>query len=99
MPFPPEQLEYIMQIPVVSYQSVWNTQEHQKSQYSSKVTKYARLLLDTPMIDWKSTKRCYIPHGPPYTLFAPQAYTEAVNLNMIEYSWAQGLVVALHSLR
>ena len=29
----------------------------------------------------------------------PQAYPEAMNLNMPEYSWAQRLIVASHSLR
>jgi hypothetical protein len=48
MPFPPHQTEYVLQPPIQSYQSVWNTQEQQTSQYSSVVTKYARLLLDTP---------------------------------------------------
>ena len=60
---PPEQPEYILPTLVASYQSAWNTQEQQKSQYSSEVTKYARLQLDTPMIDWKLTKRCYLSHG------------------------------------
>ena len=37
--------------------------------------------------------------APLYTLIVPQAYPEAMNLNMPEYSWAQGLIVASHSLR
>ena len=32
-------------------------------------------------------------------LIVPPAYPEAMNLNMLEYSWAQGLIVASHSLR
>ena len=90
---------YVLQAPVLSYQSMWNTQEQQKSQYSSVVTTYARLLPDTPMIDWKSTKGIVYRLAPPYTLIVPQAYPEAMNLNMPEYYWAQGLIVASHSLR
>ena len=37
--------------------------------------------------------------APPYTLVAPTAYPEVVSLRTPEYSWAQGLVVALHLLR
>ncbi len=82
----------------MSHQSVWNTQEQQKIQYSSEVTKYARLLLETPMVDWKARKGTYR-MAPPYTLIVPTAYPEAMNLNMPEYSWAQGLVVVSHALR
>ena len=37
--------------------------------------------------------------APPCTLVVPAAYPEAMNLNLLEYSWAQGLQLALHSLR
>ena len=99
MPFPPNQPDYVLQAPVLSYQSMWDTQEQQLSQYSSVVTKYARLLPDTPMIDWKSSRGTVFSIAPPFTLIVPQAYPEAMNLNMPEYSWAQGLIVASHSLR
>ena len=90
MPFPRE--------PAVSYQSVWNRQEQQKSQYSSEVTKYARLLPESPMIDWKARRGTYR-MASPYPLILPTAYPEVMNLNMPEYSWAQGLIVASHSFR
>ncbi len=51
------------------------------------------------MIDWKSSKGTVFRIAPPYTLIVPHAYPEAMNLNMPEYSWAQGLIVASHSLR
>ena len=98
MPFSQEQTEYVLRTPTVSYQSVWNTQEQQKSQYSSEVTKYARFLPETPMTDWKGKSGTYR-MAPPYTLNVPTAYPEAMNLNIPEYSWAQGLIVASHSLR
>ena len=50
------------------------------------------------LLDWEAksgTSRV----APPYSLVAPMAYPEAVNLNTPEYSLAQGLTVALHSLR
>ena len=97
--FPPHQTEYVLQPPIQSYQSVLNTPEQQTSQYSSVVTKYARLLPDTPMIVWKSKQGIIYRIAPPYTLVVPQSYPEAMNLNMPEYSWAQGLIVASHSLR
>ena len=50
------------------------------------------------MIDWKGRKGSYR-MAPPYTLVVPTAYPVAVNINRPEYSWAQGLMVALHSLR
>ena len=99
MPFPPEQSEYVLRTPIVSDQSVWNTQEQQKSQYSSEVAKYARLLPETPMIDWKAKKAVTYRMALPYTLIVPPAYPEAMNLNMSEYSRAQGLIVASHVLR
>ena len=88
-PFPQQQTEYVLRTPTVSYQSVWNTQEQQKSQYSSEVTKYARLLPETPMIDWKGKKGTYR-MAPPYTLMVPTAYLDAVSINAPEYSWAHG---------
>ena len=84
-PFPKTQAEYVLRTPTVSYQSVWNTQEQQKSQYSSDVTKYARLLLETPMIDWKGKKGTY--HmALPYTLVVPTASPEVVSINTPAYS-------------
>ena len=99
MACPPDQPGYVLQPPVLSYQSMWNSQEQQQSQYSSVVTKCARLLPDTPMIDWKSTKGVVYRMSPTYTLIVPQAYPAAVNHNMPENSRAQGLIVASHSLR
>ncbi len=97
MPFPKEQEECVLRAPLVAYQSVWGTPEQQKSQYSSVVTEYGRLLADTPMIDWKAKSGTY-PIRPPYTLVVPTAYPEAMNINTPEYALAQGFTVALHSL-
>ena len=36
--------------------------------------------------------------APPYTLMVPPATPEALKLRLPEYSWAQGLLLALHSL-
>ena len=52
----------------------------------SEVTKYARLLPETPMIDWTGRKGTYR-IAPLYTLVVPTAYPEDVNLNTPEYSW------------
>ena len=83
MPFPKEQEEYVLRAPLVAYQSVWGTPEQQKSQYSSVVTKYARLLPDTPMIDWKAKSGTYR-IAPPYTLVVPTGSPEVVNINTPE---------------
>jgi hypothetical protein len=98
MPLPTTQREYVLRTPTVAYQSVWSTPEQQKSQYSPVVTKYARTLPDTPMTDWQAKSGTYR-IASPYTLGVPTAYPEAVNINTLEYLWAQGLIVALHSLR
>ena len=87
-------MEYVLRTPLVAYQSVWGTSEQQKSQYSSVVTKYARLLPDTPMIYWKAKSGAYR-IAPPRTLVVPTAYPEAAEINTPEYSWAQGLMLAL----
>ena len=73
MPFPKEQEYYVMRTPTVAYSSLWSTPEQQMTQYSSEVTKYAKLLPDTPMIDWKGRKGTYR-IAPPYTLVVPAAY-------------------------
>ncbi|MFM7987930.1 MAG: hypothetical protein ACKPKO_52315, partial [Candidatus Fonsibacter sp.] len=37
--------------------------------------------------------------APPYTLHVPPAFIQAVNIATPEYSWAQSLVVAMHSIK
>ncbi|MFM7987112.1 MAG: hypothetical protein ACKPKO_48155 [Candidatus Fonsibacter sp.] len=37
--------------------------------------------------------------APPYTLQVPPAFVQAINIATPEYSWAQSLVVAMHSIR
>ena len=89
MPFPKEQVEYVLRAPTVAYASLWSTPEQQKSQYSAEVTKYAKLLPDTQITDWKGKRGTYR-IAPPYTLVVPAAYPAAANINTPEYSWAQG---------
>ena len=60
---------------------------------------YAQVIPETPMTT------CIGKHGTrhlaatPYTLVVPPAFLEAINPSILAYSWAQSLLVALHSMR
>ena len=44
LPFPQEQKEYFLRPSITSYQSIWNTAEHQSTTYVTLVTKPVHIL-------------------------------------------------------
>ncbi|MFM7981039.1 MAG: hypothetical protein ACKPKO_17150, partial [Candidatus Fonsibacter sp.] len=81
------------------YTSVWESTEQKTSQSSPVFTKYRRALPETPMMRRKSSKGIWWEAAPPYTLNVPPAHPRALNIGQPEFSWAQSLVVAMHSIK
>ena len=98
-PFPWSRTTAPLIVPVQTFTSVWDTPEQRATQYSPVVTKYARALPDTPMVKWKSKGGILYELAPPYTLQVPLGFVQALNIATPEYSWAQSLVVAMHSIK
>ena len=95
---PKKQKEYFLRPTVASYTSVWSSEEHQASTYVSPVKKPVHILPETPLISWRATSGSTFQIAPPYTLVVPPSFPEAMNMRLPEYSWAQGLLVVVHSL-
>ena len=98
LPFPTEHKEYFLRPNITLYSSVWSSQEHQASTYVTPVKKPVRILPETPLIPWRATSGSIYQIAPPYTLIVPPSFPEAMNMRLPEYSWAQGLLVVVHSL-
>ena len=98
LPFPKIQKEYFLRTTVTSYTWVWGSDEHQASTYVTPVTKRAHILPETPLISWRAKSGTTYQIAPPYSLIVPPSFPEAMNMRLPEYSWAQGLLVAVHSL-
>ena len=98
LPFPKEQKEYFLRPNITSYQSIRKTAEHQSTTYVTPVTKPVHILPETPLIPWRSKSGYVYQIAPPYTLMVPPSFPEAIHMRVPEYSWAQGLLVAVHSL-
>ena len=62
------------------------------------VAKPAHILPVTPLTPWRAKSGSIYQIAPSYTLIVPPSFLEAMNTILPEYSWAQGLLVAVHSL-
>ncbi|MFM7978302.1 MAG: hypothetical protein ACKPKO_03220, partial [Candidatus Fonsibacter sp.] len=51
------------------------------------------------MMRWQSSNRIWWETAPPYTLNVPPALPGALSMAQPEFSWAQSLVVAMHSVK